>query len=72
MKKEAPRMMHMGIARALLYKSVMCDGLTGKDLGLPDCSKDEVLQAIKDDPREVICSCDCKKDSRGACTGEPA
>ena len=66
------RKKHIGVTPLYLYKAVVFDHLTGKDLGLPDATKEELLRAIKEDPREVICSCDCKKDERGACTGESA
>lgn len=39
-------------------------GWTGTD--------EEAIAVIEKSPREIFATCDCRKDERGACTGEPS
>ncbi len=66
--KEKRMIMHMGVAKSYVRQIIAAKGAafilkgwTGTD--------EEALQALRDDPREIFCSCDCPKNSRGACTG---
>lgn len=60
---------HMGIAKRLLYIYVSTKDDWREYLVDFEGSREEALQAIRDDPREVFCSCTCPKDERGACMG---
>lgn len=62
--------LHMGVDRLFLRRMVELHGpksvLTGEAKKL---SKKEALALIDADPRQVICSCSCKKNDDGSCAG---
>lgn len=62
------KVMHMGATKQYIRQAIARDGAadvlvdwTGTDA--------EALEALAADPREVFCSCDCKKNPDGSCAG---
>ncbi len=62
-------MKHIGVAKSLLRMWIEKDGAS-MVLADWDGTNEEALRQLDEDPREVFCSCDCKKASDGSCTGE--
>lgn len=59
---------HIGISKLLLIELLRRDGDTSI-LDRWTGTVEEAIAVLKGDPRKVICSCGCAKDSRGACVG---
>jgi len=69
----ATRTLHMGVHRRYIIHLILEED-DWRDRIFPDGfdgSREDAIQAIMDDGREVFCSCDCAKDERGACLGKP-
>ncbi len=61
---------HMGFAREYFAKCLSLYDDWRRYLVDFTGTREQAIAAIMDGP-EIVCSCDCEKDERGACTGNP-
>ena len=64
------RTRHMGFAKGLLLRIVHQEGTAEV---MPDWTgtKEDAMDAIRKDPRDVFTGCGCELNADGTCTGRP-
>ena len=60
--------MHMGATKLYVLQLIQRFGAAEVMPGWAG-TEEEALQAVRDDPREVFCDCQCEKENNGACAG---
>jgi len=62
--------MHIGATKRYIVDAIEVYGPGEVLVDADEMTREEAIKRIMDDPREIFCSCNCRKEEDGSCSGE--